>query len=221
MAFDKFLIAPINTGLQRDVKPFFNTFALSGIISKYTKGCLMKLRKDAIDITGQIFGDLTALRTIKPGKYRGVKWLCLCNCGNETIAFGGHLRAGKRVSCGCRSSSRIFETGINRLVSTYRSMAKRRKWMFQLTRDHLRQLVLDNCHYCGNEPFNELKRLKSKKTQLKYNGIDRVDPLKGYLPDNVVSCCYYCNHAKLDLTFDEWKQQLLKIFKHQGFSNGI
>lgn len=181
----------------------------------------MKLRKDSIDITGKKFGELLAIKPIKNGKYRGVKWECLCDCGETTIAFGGHLRAGKRVSCGCRSEAKIFDTGINRLYSGYKRRAKIRNVEFSISREDFGALVSKDCNYCGIPPHQELKRLKTKKTQIIYNGIDRYDPTQGYVLGNCVSCCYYCNHAKADLTFDQWKSHLLTIFKFLRVSNEI
>lgn len=48
------------------------------------------------DITGLEFGRLTALRCVGNGR-----WLCRCECGNEKLIYGGHLRAGMTESCGC------------------------------------------------------------------------------------------------------------------------
>lgn len=36
----------------------------------------------------------------KQGKKRG-QWLCLCDCGEETLAYTGSLNSGKKKSCGC------------------------------------------------------------------------------------------------------------------------
>lgn len=179
----------------------------------------MKLRKDAVDITGKKFFDLTALRPIKDGKYRGVKWLCKCICGKECIAFGGHLRAGKRKSCGCWSLARLYESGINRVFGSYKRHAKDRSKEFSISREKFGELLAGSCHYCGREPENELKRMKSKLLQIHYSGIDRYNPDLGYTNENCVSCCYYCNHAKLDLTFDEWKSHLKKIWAYQEITN--
>lgn len=49
-----------------------------------------------IDITGQKFGKLTALQYL--GRSR---WLCKCECGEETIAVANDLRRGQTISCGC------------------------------------------------------------------------------------------------------------------------
>ena len=53
-----------------------------------------------LDLTGQRFGMLTALR---PAENVGRKtaWLCRCDCGNETVVTTQRLRNGHRTSCGC------------------------------------------------------------------------------------------------------------------------
>lgn len=48
------------------------------------------------DLTGQRFGRLIAKQYVKRGK-----WICQCDCGNETIALAGDLKRNKRKSCGC------------------------------------------------------------------------------------------------------------------------
>src|ERR1700689_949017 len=101
----------------------------------------------------------------------------------------------------------------------YKLMAKRRGHDFKITRIQFELLVIGNCYYCGLEPKQELKRLKSRKLQVYYNGLDRFDHNKGYTIDNAVPCCYYCNHGKADLSFEEWKEHLKRIFKYQGFNN--
>lgn len=50
-----------------------------------------------IDITGNRFGTLVAL------KYVGAtKWKCECDCGQVKIVEGGHLPSGHTSSCGCK-----------------------------------------------------------------------------------------------------------------------
>lgn len=62
--------------------------------------------KAPVDIIGQVFGQLTAVRRAKNGKSSaGSYWECRCSCGKTSIARGVDLRAGKRVSCGCSRSS--------------------------------------------------------------------------------------------------------------------
>lgn len=54
----------------------------------------------ALNITGAVFGRLTALRDV--GKRSGFRlWQCRCECGAETEATTRALRAGTTQSCGC------------------------------------------------------------------------------------------------------------------------
>ena len=46
------------------------------------------------------------------------------------------------------------------------------------------------------------------------NGIDRIDSSKGYSVDNCVPCCAKCNYAKHDLSIDDFKNHIEKIYKH-------
>lgn len=65
------------------------------------------LRGVFVDIAGKKFGKLTAVKFLGYGK-----WLCKCECGQETIASGGNLRCGITKSCGClrEETSRLRHT---------------------------------------------------------------------------------------------------------------
>lgn len=54
----------------------------------------------AIDITGQRFGKLVAIKKA-PNRNGKTYWLCKCDCGNEKEVQTSHLRCGKIKSCGC------------------------------------------------------------------------------------------------------------------------
>src|ERR1700747_1570246 len=60
------------------------------------------------DLTGQTFGLLTVIKRVEnPNpKNRNSRWLCRCECGNETITISQHLRSGHTTSCGCRRSEK-------------------------------------------------------------------------------------------------------------------
>lgn len=82
------------------------------------------------DLTGKKFGRLTVLELAMRGS-RGTKWLCRCDCGNETVVFGGNLTRGNTLSCGCLRYERLRE-GItshglsgSRLHSIWCGMRKR------------------------------------------------------------------------------------------------
>ena len=61
-----------------------------------------------IDLTGQRFGRLLVIRRVECEKRGEAKWLCQCDCGNETAVFGYLLRSGKTSSCGCSKHDETF-----------------------------------------------------------------------------------------------------------------
>jgi len=70
------------------------------------------------DLTGQVFGKLTALSPSHVNKYGGWMWLCKCECGNETVVKSNSLVRGNTRSCGCllkekkiSSREKIYEQG--------------------------------------------------------------------------------------------------------------
>jgi hypothetical protein len=62
--------------------------------------------RHATDEVGNVYGRLTVLRRA-PGGPKAY-WLCRCECGNEVIVRGQHLRHGEARSCRCllRDSAR-------------------------------------------------------------------------------------------------------------------
>lgn len=54
-----------------------------------------------IDLTGNVFGDLTVMERVDNNTGGRVAWLCMCKCGNTTIKTTQQLRRGKTISCGC------------------------------------------------------------------------------------------------------------------------
>ena len=57
--------------------------------------------RTAIDISGQRFGQLTAIEPSGIDLGRRITWLCQCDCGRKTVIRGTYLRKGSTVNCGC------------------------------------------------------------------------------------------------------------------------
>lgn len=53
-----------------------------------------------IDETNNTYGKLT-VKSFAYTKDNKAYWNCQCDCGNETIVCGNHLRTGRIKSCGC------------------------------------------------------------------------------------------------------------------------
>lgn len=68
-------------------------------------GCYKKeLHSTMNDLTGQTFGELTALRSDEVAKDGQRIWVCKCSCGEITNVRAGALRSGNTQSCGCKTS---------------------------------------------------------------------------------------------------------------------
>jgi hypothetical protein len=59
----------------------------------------------AVDLSGQVFGELTVLRRngthVTPSGGKKAMWLCECSCGVRKVIAGESLRRGHSKSCGC------------------------------------------------------------------------------------------------------------------------
>ena len=60
-----------------------------------------------IDITGDKFGRLTAIKPVGRDNRRNVLWLCKCDCGGECVRAVSELRRRKNHSCGCLSKEHL------------------------------------------------------------------------------------------------------------------
>jgi hypothetical protein len=66
----------------------------------------------------------------------------------------------------------------------YVKSAQKRGIDFTLPKTIFNELIIQACFYCTYKKADEV------------NGIDRIDNNRGYVEDNVVTCCQFCNLAK-------------------------
>ena len=187
-------------------------------------------------LTGKIFGRLTVLPfhfSIKDsdGKIIGMKWECVCICGSTKFVRADHLIRGKVKSCGCFRKERSTEvgknsfkgngiSGFNKLKTRYRKGAEARGLKIELTNEDFKKLFQGNCFYCGQAPKQiisnslplKINVLNPEKGSYIHNGIDRLDSYKNYTLENCVSCCKDCNYAKKDMTAEQFKVWLTKVY---------
>ena len=106
---------------------------------------------------------------------------------------------------------------IGRVLRTYRWDANARQLTFNISREEFEKLIFLDCHYCGRKPSQSVKIGKDYKEwhpTFRYNGIDRVDNLKGYEIGNLVPCCNQCNKARRDTSYNEfleWARAVSKL----------
>jgi 5-methylcytosine-specific restriction endonuclease McrA len=65
----------------------------------------------------QKFNRLTVMEFAGRYKSGNALWLCRCDCGNEKIVCGSHLRNGHTKSCGCLAKEILFQRCKNKNLS--------------------------------------------------------------------------------------------------------
>ena len=188
-----------------------------------------------LDRTNMRYGRLLVIKHAGKDKRNKHLWLCQCDCGNKKVVVGDNLSSGKSNSCGCLKAEFLAKKGnqwglyedreIALLKVQYSHLKRRNKNMGfgdVLDFETFTRLSKGSCKYCGLEYSKEIEDIlnESKKSKrlsdhiLKCNGIDRVDNKKGYIKDNCVSCCKYCNFAKHTMTEDEFYKWIKKVYEY-------
>ncbi len=183
------------------------------------------------DLSGQIFGRLKVLYVDhdKVGKIRGSYYICDCICGNR-ISRSRHslVRATNPAkSCGClqKESARnsVLPNGgsdKNSWIGKYKRRAKSQNVEFTLINERFFELCSQDCFYCGDAPVPRSHGYKAVNGEVFLaNGLDRIEPKKGYTEDNVVTCCTDCNLQKRDTPQSEFIEKAIKIAKIHNREN--
>ena len=181
------------------------------------------------NMVGQRFGRLVVLAQTKT-RHKRAYWICRCDCGNECSAMGKSLRQGKKRSCGClqRESNQknavamhaannlpTGEAAFNLLYAGYRCSAEQRCLEFKLTKEEFKNLTQDDCFYCGQVP-NRIYAPDLPNGGYVYNGVDRHNNSIGYVLENSVSCCKFCNWMKNTYTAEDFLNHCFSIVDYQN-----
>lgn len=178
------------------------------------------------DRLGQVFGRLTVERHLGMSDASNRAWGCRCECGRRLVVNARCLLKGQVRSCGCLNSDACGgrnklpygHASRNELLASYRKSAASRGHVFDLPEDVFFALVSADCTYCGGAPDTVRKPNKQVNGEFVYSGVDRVENDKGYIAENVVSCCWVCNRAKGRLSSAEFSAWLDRIcaFRTRG-----
>ena len=197
------------------------------------------------DVIGRKFGELVVTGTKLLTKqcsagsriYKYTRWECVCSCGRVKHVNNSDLKFGKVQSCGHLSAEKSYQRQINKckpgeaafrsLIIQYKLRAKRSGRDFALTEDVVRELFNGRCVYCKRFPSSvhstQKRRLdgthKRGNGSFTYNGIDRISSDRGYVSDNVVTCCAECNRMKGSLSLNAFKLHIDTL--HENFSNEL
>jgi len=148
----------------------------------------------------------------------------ICDCGTKRVIDSHYARRKQRNFCRCRDNRSSKDICLDQLYQRYKYGSSKRKTTtidFNIDKSMFIELVLSKCRYCNKEPANTIT--VNKKHKLKYNGIDRLNNNIGYLNNNCVSCCWECNQAKKNKSFEEFKMWINKVhllINNQDSSNG-
>lgn len=177
-----------------------------------------KMPRNFLDETSNKYGRLFVLKRASNSKTGFARWLCRCDCGNQSVVVGVNLRSGVSRSCGCYRRDRccipMGQASLNLTVRRMRGSAKHRNIGWVLSLDEAKDLIVKSCYYCGIRPSQKGVSRRGINGISFYNGIDRVNNLLGYSIDNVVSCCKRCNAAKSAMTIDEFRELINNIYKN-------
>lgn len=169
----------------------------------------------------QKFGFLTVIRFQKD-KGGSSAWECECFCGNTVIIRSSSLTKRRTKSCGCLASTIRNETfyqnhpfdpikvKLREIYLVHKAGAKKKRIRFSLSENEVSKLVQAPCHHCGLEPDT-----------MKINGVDLIDPPKGYVLENCMSCCNQCNHAKGNWSLKEFEMWLARVLIYKKQSDKV
>lgn len=173
-------------------------------------GCTKGQEKRRIDITGQRFGKLVAIKYDK----KKTRWLCQCDCGRQVFVFGYDLRVGHTQSCGCIPTYNDInqDPRFKKLLKCWDGMKQRcynpnkKEYKFYGAKgvticDEWKNDFRAFFHWAIDNGYEIIDDYKDKLN------IDRIDSSKGYSPDN----CRFISQSDNCARVSEYNQILEKL----------
>lgn len=177
---------------------------------KTLKGCIRRCYESYNIMLNLKFDNYKILGKAKENN----RWICLCKCGKQFIRRTESIIKWKMVrGCGCMPRpSKTQKTIEELLYKRYRTSAKIRSLKFDVSLKKFTNLIKRNCYYCGSPPATIFKR---RLDQMAYNGLDRKDNKKGYLTNNITTCCKECNLIKGSINYIEFINWINRLKRHK------
>lgn len=146
---------------------------------------MTKERAISENMIGRRFGMLTVIENAGRTKYGNIKWLCKCDCGEQSIVVGSNLKSGNTKSCGCYRVDIKKKHGLNgsRLAHCYDSMKTRCYNKNFIRYDRYGGRGIKVCDEWLND-FESFVKWALKNGYRDDLTLDRIDNDGDYEPDN-------------------------------------
>lgn len=167
-----------------------------------------------IDITGQRFGRLVAIKRVENSASGQTRWLCKCDCGNEVVVQRYALSSGNTKSCGCyrkefgRVQHKTHGMRGDRLYATWNMMKQRCTNPHNKAYKYYGAKGVTVCDEWANnyEAFREWAYANGYDDTTPLNKhdctLDRINPFGNYEPSN----CRWTNaKVQANNTRRNWK----------------
>lgn len=171
-------------------------------------GCL---RKQLLfkDLSGKRFGRLIVVKLDRIDD-KGTFYECKCDCGNIKSIRANCLKGGGTKSCGCLNQearhrphktkieleNSIFKRYIRNIMQGKNTSRRRKDMPVTITVQDLRNQWIKQRGICPYTGWGINLREKTGHTTPCQASLDRIDPSRGYLPDNIQFVALMANYAK-------------------------
>jgi hypothetical protein len=193
-----------------------------------------------IDLSGQKFNKLTVIERSSAPSKNGVKWLCICDCGNKRDVLGAYLRSGSTKSCGCLSRENFLKNQRRpQIIDLVGQKYGRLSVVSMAGRNNSNQVVWNCICECGKAtivPGNSLRTghtsscgcysLECSKRRTTTHGLSEIHRYLYERWESMKGRCYNSNSKSFRnyggrgiYVCDEWKDDP-KAFIEWGLRNG-
>lgn len=153
----------------------------------------------ALDISGQRFGRLIAIRQLGTDRHGKRLWRFNCDCGGELVSIGSDAKAGKVTSCGCYANEVRADNSRANRDKIAAAMTKHGEAVARPSEYGIWKTMRQRCMNPNNQDFPDYggrgitvcDRWNSYKNFIADMGrrpaghsIDRIDNARGYEPGN-------------------------------------
>jgi len=146
-----------------------------------------------LDIKGEKYNKLTAVKPVYKNKSRTWYWLFECECGKEKICNATEVRRGKIKSCGCLTLNhnkdgeytRKHRMSSTRIYSIYKGIKRRCYSNNSQDYQYYGGRGITMCdEWLGKDGFVNFYKWSERNGYNEDLTIDRIDVNKGYSPSN-------------------------------------